>query len=92
MIEIRFPNFPTHIPITKNKKAPDKYVKVNAQGIYNGAIARFGRSIAVRNLHSYFLHFIPKGLKIDNVTKIKYIIKTVINHGDISRRNHKIIW
>lgn len=92
MVEIRFPEFPIHIPITNNKKAPNKYVKVNAQSIYNGAIARFGRAAAVKNLHEYFLSHIKESVMIDYPVKIKFIIKTVINHGSISRRNGKICW
>ncbi len=92
MIEIKFDEWPTHVPITSNKRAPDRYVKVNAQNIYNGAIARFGRNTAVKNLHCYFLSKIPKGLTIKTPVKIKYIIKTVINHGAIRRRNGKVIW
>lgn len=92
MIELRFPQWPTHVAITKNKRAPDRYVKVNSQGIYNGAIARFGRNVAVKNLHKYFLQHIPRGTVIEPPVKIKYIIKTVVNHGSIMRRNNKIHW
>lgn len=93
MVEIRFPEFPTHVPYTNNKRAPNKFIKVNSQSLYNGKLARFGRSEAVRNLHRFFLRNIPKRLKIRNYPiRIKYIIKTVINHGAISLRKGGICW
>jgi len=92
MIELRFPKFPTHIPYTSNKKAPNRYIKVNSQNIYNGAIARFGRNTAVKSLHHYFLSYIPRGLEIETPVSIKYIIKTVINHGAIQRRKGEVNW
>ena len=67
---IVIPEFLTHVEKTDNKVAPNKFVKINNQTIYNGAITRFTR----------------------NPVKIKFIIKTVLNHGSISRRNGKINW
>ena len=94
MIEIRLKEFPTHLPTTNNKKAPDKYAKLNYQSIYNGSINRFGRANLMNALHSYFMSKINKKYKIKNFPiKIHYIIKTVINHGDIRRnKNGKISW
>lgn len=93
MIEIKLKQFPLHLPYTKNKKAPNKYVKLNNQTIYNGKINRFARAILMGNLHSYVLGKLPKKHKVkDYPVKIHYIIKTVINHGDISRRKEKLIW
>lgn len=92
MIEIKLPQFPTHVPYTSNKKAPDKYIKVNNQNIYNGAIARFGRNTAVKNLHHFFLAYMPSDVKAETPVKILYTIKTVVNHGAIQRRKGEIMW
>jgi len=93
MVKLVLDKFPTHVAYTENKKAPDKYTKVNNQSIYNGKINRFSRNTAVRNLHSYVEGKIPSSTKLVNYPlKIKYLIRTVKNHGSISRRNGKIIW
>lgn len=93
MITISLKEFPTHLPYTKNKKAPDKFIKLNFQAIYNGKINRFTRAILMDNLHKYVMSQVPKKTRVSHYpVKIEYIFKTVINHGDISRRNGKLIW
>lgn len=93
MITISLKKFPTHLPYTKNKKAPDKFAKLNFQSIYNGSINRFARATLMENLHKYVFGRIKmKNPKLIYPVKIKYTFKTVINHGDISRRGGKIIW
>lgn len=93
MIEIKLKDFPLHVSYTNNKKASNKFIKVNNQSVYNGKINRFSRATVMENLKIWFLRYFPKKLKIEKFpVKIHYIFKTVINHGDISRRNNKLIW
>jgi hypothetical protein len=87
-------NFPTHIAKTSNIKAPNKYIKVNNQSIYNGALNRFARAIAIKNLHNWIINEFKKQ-ELPTITKpvqLQIDIYTIINHGDISRRSGKIIW
>lgn len=93
LAEIKIPQFITHVEYTNNKVAPNKFKKINNQSIYNSNINRFSRNILVKNLHKYIGSFIPKGLKLNTYpVEIKYTLKSVINHGDISRRGGNIIW
>ena len=86
--------FPTHIAKTKNKVAPDKYIKINGQSIYNSNLNRFARNIVMSNLHDYLEPaFKPfKGLITEYPIKITINIFTVRNHGAISRRSGTIRW
>jgi len=93
MIEIRIKEFAVHSPFTKNKKAPDKYIKLNAQSIYNGKLNRFGRANVMDWLHDYIIRHIPKKTVVNNYpVKIHYVIKTVINHGDIKLLKGVLNW
>ena len=92
-MKIVLKQFPTHIAYTDNKYAPNKMKKLNNQNIYNGALNRFSRAIAMRNLHHYIIDQIPKGMVIDKYPiKIHYLFKTVKNHGSISMRKTGICW
>jgi len=85
----------THIPKTDNKKAPNKYIKINGQSIYNGSLNTFARAIVVNNLHKFFSDSIPEeylNLKLEKVKHIEYRFHTVINHGSIQRRNGVKTW
>lgn len=85
----------THIPYTQNKKAKDKYWKINNQAIYNGSVNTFKRAVIVENMHRYIMHALPSevfDLKIEKTIEINYVFNTVINHGDISRRSEKLCW
>lgn len=85
-VKIVLDKFPTHLPITNNKKAANKYVKINNQTIYNGYINRFSRAILINNMHNYIVSKIPKGLEVIRFPILVHLeIHTVINHGDISR-------
>jgi len=78
----------THIAYTQNKLAPDKFMKINGQHIYDGTMHRFKRAIVVENMHYYFVYNIPDemlNLNIQKVKSIAYIFHTVINHGNIRR-------
>jgi hypothetical protein len=86
--------FPTHIEYTDNKTAPNKFIKINNQSIYNGKLNRFSRAIAVKNLHGYIESKIKQSccpIQKYPIT-ITYIIKTVKNHGSISMRKGKLYW
>lgn len=86
--------FPTHIAKTRNKVAPDKFIKVNNQSIYNSNLNRFARNIVMSNLHSYLEPILKpfKGCFRDFPVKVTVSIYTVKNHGSISRRGGKICW
>ena len=86
--------FPTHIAITNNKVAANKYMKINSQSIYNGKLHTFSRANAVNNMHKY----ISKCISEANVGKINYPVQlvvriyTVINHDCIKRYKDEIHW
>lgn len=85
----------THIPCTDNKKAPNKYWKINNQAIYNGSVDKFKRAIIVNNMHNYIMDSIPNralNLKIEKIEDIEYIFNTVINHGDVKRIGGTVRW
>lgn len=90
--EVVLKEFPIHIEKTNNKVASNKFVKINNQSIYNGAINRFTRAVVVNNLHSYVVSCLPDIKILDFPLKVSIKIKTVINHGSISRRSGKTIW
>ena len=92
-MKITLKEFPTHVAYTDNKYAPNKMKKLNNQSIYNGALNRFSRATAMRNLHDYIISQLPVGFKIDKYPiKINYLFRTVKNHGSISMRGGKICW
>jgi len=84
--------FPIHVEKTDNKFAPNKFIKINNQSIYNGAINRFTRNTVVKNLHKFILSKLPDIQIEDYPLKVTVIIRTVMNHGSISRRKGKTIW
>lgn len=93
-MRITIRQFPTHIAKTKNKVAPDKYIKINNQSIYNSNLNRFARNIVMSNLHAYLEPIFKPfaGLITDFPVKVTIHIYTVENHGSISRRKGKTIW
>lgn len=94
MIEITIPEFITHVAKTDNKVADNKFIKINGQAIYNGALQRFSRAIVMNNMHNYISSYLEpyKGLLIDYPIKITYEIHTVVNHGSIALRKGKLSW
>lgn len=85
----------SHIPKTDNKKAPNKFFKINNQAIYNGSLNKFARAIVTENMHNYVINSIPEeylNLKIEKTQLVEYKFYTVRNHGDISKRGGKRIW
>lgn len=95
-IVIKLNEFPTHIAKTNNKVAANKFIKINNQSIYNGALNKFGRAIAVENMHDYISLEVKKsgyaGTNIDKQCDIRYKFYTVLNHGSISMRKGVIHW
>lgn len=92
MKEFSIKPMPTHIAKTDNKKVPNKYMKINNQAIYNGTLNYFNRAIVVNNLQNLVIDAIPKGFTVNTPFIPVFIIKTVYNHGSISRRKGKIYW
>ena len=94
--EFDLKNFPTHIEKTDNKVAVNKFVKINNQSIYNGAINRFTRNTVIKNMHKYIENELIKhdfkSISFKSAVSISFKIKTVLNHGNISRRSGKINW
>lgn len=88
------PEFLTHVEKTDNKVAPNKFIKINNQTIYNGAITRFTRNTVITNMHDYIDSELSKHILVPFVgaVEVSFKIRTVINHGSISRRNGKINW
>lgn len=94
VINISMP-LPTHVAKTNNKKAPNKYWKVNYQDIYSGNLHHFSRVVVVENMHHFIINSLKSDvldLKIHKTIRIEYIFHTVINHGDIRRRLGKTLW
>jgi len=94
MVEILLNRYPTHLPYTNNKKAPNKYVKLNYQNVYNGKISRFSRNVLMENIHKYICKRIPQDLNIEEFPiKVSLDLYTVINYGDVRRnKNGNISW
>ena len=98
LYKIVLKKFPTHVKISRNKKVPDRYMKVNGQNLYNGKLNPFARAIAMDEIHKYVIKQLKGISPIAKPIYIEYTFRTVINHGDI-RRIHfkkdnvtKIIW
>lgn len=89
--KIIIPQFITHIPKTKNKSSPNKYIKINNQLIYNSNLNRFARNIVVNNLHEYLFPYIVKVVpKLNNPPyQVSLDIYVPINYGNVSRRIKK---
>jgi len=86
-------DFPTHIAKTKNKIKENKFIKINNQAIYNDALNRFSRAIAINNLKDYVSYKLCNQVyKIKSKVTVNYEFHTVINHGDIRRKNGTILW
>lgn len=88
---VQIDKFITHVAKTNNKQAPNKYIKINNQLIYNSNLNRFQRNIVVHNLHEYLIPFIIKSLpKLINLPyQVSLDIYVPINYGDVSRRKRK---
>lgn len=87
--QIILSEFPTHVP--KNKSGT-KYWKINNQSIYNGYINRFTRAEVMHNMHNYVMENLPDNIIFNCPVTVDIIIKTVRNHGSVSRRAGKIRW
>jgi hypothetical protein len=85
-ITIELNEFPTHIPYTKNKVAPNKYCKINNQSLYNGKINRQSRAVFMENMHKYILNNLPNIKLTEFPIWVSLDFYTIINHGSIQRR------
>lgn len=92
-------NFPTHVPITNNKNAPNKYIKINGQSIYNGNLQHYQRAIAVNWLHDYllnnqqdFLQDIRRNHSIDYPKRLESFLYVPLNYGTVRRIKGIIHW
>ena len=94
MNRIILDKFPIHIAITNNVHKPNRYAKINSQSIYNSNINRFTRATMVKNMHNWIKSKLVgiEPLKLEFPVQLQLDIFTVINHGNISRRNGKTIW
>ena len=98
LLDVTMNEFPTHLPYTKNKFAPNRYVKINGQTIYNGQMSRFSRNILMHNMHSYLIGYLKGNVVNEFPVRVEFNINTVINHGNIQRRKdrktgeYNIIW
>lgn len=81
---ITIDEFPTHMPYTKNKRAPDRYMKITNQSVYSGTMDRFSRAVLVSNMHDFVISHIPK-----NFGKFKTPVKMVVEFHVV--RNHSTI-
>src|SRR5690606_35131045 len=90
---ITLDQFPTHIECTNNKYAPNKFMKITNQSIYNGKLNKFTRAIVIDNIQQFIISNIPKNFgKIKVPVKPYYIIYTVKNHGSIKRIKGALNW
>jgi len=92
MERIIYNQFPTHVAITNNKKAPNKYIKISGQAIYNGTLGRFQRATAVSNLHNYLIQGLPQSINITYpfITNLEFYAP--INYGNVRRIKGQINW
>src|SRR6056297_1306806 len=99
IVKVVIPNFITHIEKTNNKFAPNKFIKVNNQHIYNSNLNRFARNIVIGNMQQYILDNIDKPFILSKFPyQISLDFYVPVNYGSVSRRfiksedDYKIIW
>ena len=80
--------FPTHVKKTNNKIKPNKWWKINSQGIYNSSIQKFTRGIVIENIHSYIISELKQQElpSISSPVQLVLRIYIPINYGDIRRK------
>ena len=89
---VEIPEFITHIAKTRNKTAPNKFIKINNQLIYNSNLSRFPRNIVMDNLHTYLIKYITSFITTKLINPPYQVLLDVyvpINYGDVSRRIKK---
>lgn len=80
--------FPTHVAKTKNKIKPNKYWKINNQGIYNGSIKSFTRAIVVESIHKYIIEELSQQ-KLPKIAKQVQLVLRIyipINYSTVRRK------
>lgn len=81
----------THVAKTNNKKAPNKYFKINFNELYSGNLHHHSRSIVMENLHNYIINYLPN----TNLVNIKHLVlrfRVVKNIGDIRLIKGRYSW
>ena len=91
-----YSQFPTHVPITRNKFKANKYIKINGQSLYNGKLKYFQRDIAVSWLHDY-LATNTTFEQIDSTGLVYPLQLTLdlhvpLNYGTIRMIKNKLVW
>jgi len=92
--KIIYKEFPTHIACTNNKKAPNKYLKINGNQLYSGNMHPQTRKIVVENMKKYLANN-QDWANISVTTfpiAIETQLKVPINFGSVQRRNKEICW
>lgn len=87
--KIKLLKFPTHVPKNKNGT---KWWKINNQSIYNGYVNRFTRAVVIENMHNYIMNELPDNISFNKPVQVDVIVRTVKNHGSVSRRSGKTCW
>lgn len=98
---IEYLQFPTHVPVTRNKKAPNKYQKISGQSLYSGSMSRFQRDIAVNWLHNY----LSTAISEDVWNRVSIALESAnypiqshlyfcapLNYGTVKRIKGNIVW
>jgi len=76
-IIIEFPEFITHVPLSKNKWKKIGYNAIHASPHFTM------RNAFVGAMHTYIEKHIPKGLKIEGPVKTEVIIHAPLNYGNV---------
>ena len=90
LYQIKYPKFISHVAITNNKTAKNKYVKINANLIYSGNLHPQSRKVAVHNMKKFLRDsFDFTNIKIkDFPIQIETIVRIPINYGDVRRKSN----
>ena len=91
-MQVVIPEFPSHLPVTNNKKAPNKYIKINGQSIYNGSVDKFKRAVLMNNMHSFMMPYVTF-LDIPSFPiRVDLELHVPINWNTVRRTKGEITW
>lgn len=76
-IEIVFPEFITHVPLSKNKWKKIGYNAIHASPHFTM------RNAFVGAMHTYIEKHMPQGLKIEGPVKTEIIVYAPLNYGNV---------
>jgi len=88
--EITFPEFPTHVPLTKNKS-----FKISTQSIYNSKLHHHSRSTVISKMKEYITGVLPENTFIDSrmfPVKLELIFYAPVNWGSVRMSKGIINW